>query len=60
MPTNMACQVCGGEVPVPDDALDGGELTSCPSCGQKYQVVIQNNSIQLKLINAEEEDWGGE
>ncbi|GGP20888.1 lysine biosynthesis protein [Thermocladium modestius] len=57
MPTNMACQVCGGEVPVPDDALDG-ELTSCPSCGQKYQVVIQNNSIQLKLINAEEEDWG--
>ncbi|KUO93332.1 MAG: alpha-aminoadipate/glutamate carrier protein LysW/ArgW [Thermocladium sp.] len=57
MPTNIACQVCGGDVPIPDDALDG-ELTSCPSCGQKYQVVIQNNSIQLKLINVEEEDWG--
>lgn len=59
MPTKISCQVCGADIEIPDDVLDG-ELVSCPSCGQKYQVVIQNGLIQLKLIKVEEEDWGGE
>ncbi|MFB6470020.1 MAG: alpha-aminoadipate/glutamate carrier protein LysW/ArgW [Vulcanisaeta sp. AZ3] len=57
MPVKVACQVCGADVNIPDDVLDG-ELVSCPSCGQKYQVSIQNGLIQLKLIEVEEEDWG--
>jgi alpha-aminoadipate carrier protein LysW len=57
MPTKTSCQVCGADIEIPDDVLDG-ELVSCPSCGQKYQVAIQNGLIQLKLIKVEEEDWG--
>ncbi|WP_054844249.1 alpha-aminoadipate/glutamate carrier protein LysW/ArgW [Vulcanisaeta souniana] len=59
MPTKISCQVCGADIEIPDDVLDG-ELVSCSSCGQKYQVTIQNGLIQLKLIKVEEEDWGGE
>lgn len=57
MPTKTSCQVCGADIEIPDDVLDG-ELVSCSSCGQKYQVTIQNGLIQLKLIKVEEEDWG--
>ncbi len=57
MSTKVICEVCGAEIPVPSDAVDG-ELVSCPQCGQKYQVVVQGNSIQLKAIKVEEEDWG--
>ncbi|BDR92328.1 alpha-aminoadipate/glutamate carrier protein LysW [Vulcanisaeta souniana] len=57
MPTKISCQVCGADIEIPDDVLDG-ELVSCSSCGQKYQVTIQNGLIQLKLIKVEEEDWG--
>jgi len=57
MVVKSQCETCGGEIPVPSDAMDG-ELVSCPSCGQKYQVILQSGLIQLKLINVEEEDWG--
>ncbi|OYT25672.1 MAG: lysine biosynthesis protein [Thermoprotei archaeon ex4572_64] len=53
----FTCDVCGSEIEVPADVMDG-ELISCPTCGQKYQVVIQSENVQLKAITVEAEDWG--
>ncbi len=57
MVKKVACEVCGTEFDIPDDVVDG-ELVSCPTCGQKYQVVVSSSNIQLKKIEVEAEDWG--
>ncbi len=53
----FTCDVCGSEIEVPADVMDG-ELISCPTCGQKYQVIVQSENIRLKAITVEAEDWG--
>jgi len=57
MPKKVTCEICGTEFDIPDDVVDG-ELVSCPTCGQKYQVVLNSGSLQLKKIEVEAEDWG--
>lgn len=52
------CDVCGGEIDVPDDAIKG-EIVSCPDCGSEYEVVeIKNGSPVLKPAEEIGEDWG--
>ncbi len=57
MPKRVTCEICGTEFDIPDDVVDG-ELVSCPTCGQKYQVVLNTGVLQLKKIEVEAEDWG--
>jgi len=57
MVKKVTCEVCGSEFDLPDDVMDG-ELVSCPTCGQKYQVIVQGNNVQIKAITVEAEDWG--
>ncbi len=57
MPRKMACRVCSSDVEIPDDVMDG-ELVSCPTCGQKYQVIVRGGDVELKEVALEAEDWG--
>ncbi|MGB9728314.1 MAG: alpha-aminoadipate/glutamate carrier protein LysW/ArgW [Thermoprotei archaeon] len=58
MAIKVMCQVCGGTITIPDDAIVG-EIVSCPDCGIDYEVSqINNGSIQLKIAEDIGEDWG--
>lgn len=50
------CPVCGAEVELADDAVQG-ELITCPECGAELEVV---NLDPAEVVEApqEEEDWG--
>ncbi|MGQ9781571.1 MAG: alpha-aminoadipate/glutamate carrier protein LysW/ArgW [Nitrososphaeria archaeon] len=52
------CEICGGEVEVPADAIRG-EIVSCPDCGTEYEVVeIKEGKASLKPAEEIGEDWG--
>lgn len=52
------CEICSGEVEVPDDAIKG-EIVSCPDCGTEYEVVeIKSGNATLKPAEEIGEDWG--
>lgn len=52
------CEVCGGDIEVPDDAIKG-EIVSCPDCGSEYEVVeIKSGEPILKPAEEIGEDWG--
>jgi alpha-aminoadipate carrier protein LysW len=54
----VECDQCGGQVPVPGDALSG-EIVSCKDCGSEFEVVIGNQgTIELKSAEKVGEDWG--
>ena len=50
------CPICGAEVTVGEDAVQG-ELITCPDCGSELEV---RNIAPVQLTEApqEEEDWG--
>ena len=53
----FACQVCGAEIEVPSDVVDG-EIVSCPSCGTRYVVRLVNGTITLEEFKGDVEDYG--
>ncbi len=54
---SLACSVCGADVDVPSDVMDG-EIVSCPSCGTKYIVRINNGQMLLEEFKGDVEDYG--
>lgn len=53
-----ACEVCSGEIEVPNDAIKG-EIVTCPDCGTEYEVIeIKNGTVSLKSAEEIGEDWG--
>ncbi len=42
---------------VPSDVMDG-EIVSCPSCGTKYIVRINNGQMLLEEFKGDVEDYG--
>ncbi len=51
------CPVCGADVELPDDVMDG-EIVECPSCGAQLEVKKSGDKIELKLAEEVGEDWG--
>ena len=50
------CPVCGGEVSVSDDVVEG-ELIVCDECGTELEVT-KVEPVVLSEAPQEEEDWG--
>ena len=50
------CPVCGGEVDLGDDAVEG-ELIECPDCGVELEV-LDIDPARLGEAPETEEDWG--
>ena len=52
------CKICGSEIEVPNDVLNG-EIISCPMCGIRYVIKIkEEGSIELEEFKGEVEDYG--
>ena len=55
---NGKCPDCDAELEIPEDVMQG-EILSCPSCGLELEVTqIQGESVELKELGIEGEDWG--
>ena len=52
----LECPVCGIEVAVPEDAIDGEVLEH--ECGSLLEVVRRNGRTQLRPLEGVTEDWG--
>ncbi len=50
------CAVCGAEVSVAKDAIQG-ELIECDDCGAELEVV-SIDPLEVAEAPTEEEDWG--
>ena len=50
------CPVCGGEVELADDTVEG-ELIECPDCGSELEVLAVDPP-RLGEAPEVEEDWG--
>lgn len=50
------CPVCGGELPLPDDPVEG-ELLECEECGGELEILALD-PVVLGEAPEEEEDWG--
>lgn len=50
------CPVCGADVEITDDAVQG-ELITCPECGAELEV-ISVDPPEVAEAPQEEEDWG--
>ncbi|MEL9990280.1 MAG: lysine biosynthesis protein [Thermoproteus sp.] len=53
----VICKVCGGEIELPDDVMDG-EITSCPTCGTRYIVRLKDGKVELEEFKGDVEDYG--
>lgn len=54
----MECNVCGGSLQVPVDAIKG-EIVSCPDCGVEYEIVgMENGTPVMRAAEEIKEDWG--
>ena len=54
----VSCPECGAEINAPNDVMLK-EILSCPDCGLELEVArIQGQSLELKKILIEKEDWG--
>ncbi len=56
MPRTAVCPVCGGEVEVPDDVLDGEIIEH--DCGAMLVVRVEDGGVKLEELRGVEEDWG--
>lgn len=56
MSNHATCPECAGEVPLPNDTLQG-EIVQCPDCGVELEV-MSLDPLTLELAPEEEEDWG--
>ena len=54
--TKLECPVCGGEVLLGEDTLQG-ELIECVDCGTELEVK-SINPFEIEEAPQEEEDWG--
>jgi len=55
--TTVVCQTCGSEIELPEDVMDG-EISSCPTCGTRYVVRLNEGKITLEEFRGEVEDYG--
>ncbi len=54
----LKCLECEGEIPIPEDVIEG-EIVTCPDCGVSFEVhKISKDSFELKPAQVEGEDWG--
>lgn len=51
------CPDCEAAILVPDDAVEG-EIVTCPDCGLDLEVHTTGQSLSIKPLVAEKEDWG--
>jgi len=56
MSKTAECPVCGADVEIADDAVQG-ELITCPECGAELEI-ISTDPPELAEAPQEEEDWG--
>jgi alpha-aminoadipate carrier protein LysW len=56
MSKTAECPVCGAEVELAEDAVQG-ELITCPECGSELEIVSVDPA-KLAEAPQEEEDWG--
>ena len=56
MSKTAECPVCGADVELNDDAVQG-ELITCPECGVELEIVSLDPA-ELAEAPQEEEDWG--
>ena len=56
MSKKSECPVCGGEVLLADDVLQG-ELLECGECGTELEVVSVS-PLEIQEAPQAEEDWG--
>jgi alpha-aminoadipate carrier protein LysW len=52
----LTCPICGGPINIPDDALPGEIYEH--DCGAMLEVVNNNGTVSLKLLENVGEDWG--
>ncbi|MCP8323868.1 MAG: lysine biosynthesis protein LysW [Candidatus Methylarchaceae archaeon HK02M2] len=54
----MKCLECEGDIPIPEDALEG-EIVTCPDCGASFELYKKEDKIfDLRSVQAVGEDWG--
>ena len=54
----LKCLECEGEIPIPEDMING-EIVTCPDCGVSFEVrKISKDSFELIPAQVEGEDWG--
>jgi alpha-aminoadipate carrier protein LysW len=51
------CPECGHIISLPEDAVDG-EVLTCDDCGMDLEVIIEQNSLKLRVAELKGEDWG--
>ena len=56
MVRTVVCPVCGGEVELMDDVMDGEIIEH--DCGATLVVRIEGDNIKLEEFQGVEEDWG--
>ncbi|HIQ55566.1 MAG TPA: sulfonate ABC transporter [Pyrodictium sp.] len=56
MTRTVTCPICGGEVELVDDVMDGEIIEH--ECGATLVVRIENGNIKLEEFQGVEEDWG--
>ncbi len=56
MPKKAVCPVCGGEVELPDNVMDGEIIEH--DCGAMLVVRIRDGNVVLEQLERVEEDWG--
>ena len=54
---SLICPECDADIITPEDSVQG-EIVSCQDCGQSYELVEAENSMQLKVAETIGEDWG--
>lgn len=52
----LTCPICEGVMEIPDDALPGEIYEH--DCGAMLEVVTNNGTLSLKLMESVGEDWG--
>jgi len=52
-----SCPVCGAEVEVPIDVVEG-EILVCEECGAELEVIFEDESVVLAVAELKGEDWG--
>ncbi len=57
MTIKAKCPVCGAEIELPDDVMDG-EIIECEACGAQLEVKREGDKVELKVAEETAEDWG--